>query len=172
MRVSGRARRVKKAGSERLRAQKRPWLVQAGFWALAVGVSLAALAGLALRPTESETRIARLAGQELRVEIADSPEQWAVGLMNRSSLGEREGMLFVFGSEAERGFWMKNVRFSLDLIYFDQNLTVVGYREGLPPCSGLVCPVYGGPRAAYVLEVRAGSVARWGVREGQRLELR
>ncbi len=172
MSARGRGQRTKKGKSEPLRSRKRPWPVQAGFWALAVGVSLAALFGLALRPTESETRAARLAGQELRLEIADSPEQWAVGLMNRSQLGEKEGMLFVFGSEANRSFWMKNVRFPLDLIYFDSELRVVGFREGLPPCAGLICRVYSGPRAAYVLEVRAGSVEKWGVRAGQRLELR
>lgn len=154
-----------------LHPRRRHWLKQAGFWALAVGVSLVALMGLTPR-FESEGRVARLAGQELRLELADSPEKWALGLMNRSSLGEREGMLFMFPNQGNRSFWMKNVKFPLDLVYFDQELRVVGYREGLPPCTGLVCPLYDGPPHAYVLEVRGGSVAAWGIKEGQRLELR
>jgi hypothetical protein len=41
---------------------------------------------------------------EVRVEIADAPDEQAMGLMNRAALGESRGMLFVFPSEEERSF--------------------------------------------------------------------
>ena len=56
---------------------------------------------------------------EVRVEIADSPEEQATGLMNRTALTEDRGMLFVFPGEEVRSFWMKNTPLPLDLVFID-----------------------------------------------------
>lgn len=44
----------------------------------------------------------------LKVEVADTPERWAQGLMFRERLGEDEGMVFLFPEPTAGGFWMKN----------------------------------------------------------------
>ena len=56
---------------------------------------------------------------ELQVEIADNSFKRTLGLMFRSSLGENEGMLFIFPDEKQRAFWMLNTKIQLDAIFFD-----------------------------------------------------
>src|SRR3990172_7339338 len=56
-------------------------------------------------------------GQEcFEVEIADSPEEQAKGLMGRESLEPGKGMLFVFPEEGIYPFWMKDTLMPLDMI--------------------------------------------------------
>lgn len=69
------------------------------------------------------------------------------------------GMLFVFDSEGNWSFWMKGMRFSLDIIWFDSQRHTVYVEQGLLPCTPQNCPIYTPPaKAMYVLEVNAGFV--------------
>jgi uncharacterized protein len=96
---------------------------------------------------------------EFQVEIADDYEERLTGLMNRQSLGDREGMLFIFDDISQRSFWMKDTYIPLDMIFFDENNKFVSVQKNAQPClnQGYSCPGYqsDGP-AKYVLEVRAG----------------
>ncbi|MBA7654407.1 hypothetical protein ES703_62285 [subsurface metagenome] len=58
-----------------------------------------------------------LAGERFRVEVARTPGQRQKGLMFRQSLGEREGMLFVFETDSRLSFWMKNTPLQLSLAF-------------------------------------------------------
>jgi uncharacterized membrane protein (UPF0127 family) len=113
-----------------------------------------------------------LKGQKFTVEIAETPDQHALGLMFRDELPDDHGMLFIFGREAPRSFWMKNTRISLDIMYFDADLVLVSMSENTPPCRVRACPAYPslGP-AQYVLELNAGKASELGVQRGDRLEL-
>src|SRR5690606_25358195 len=48
------------------------------------------------------------------IEIADNATERERGLMFRRSMGDDHGMLFVFPSEGEIAFWMKNTPMALD----------------------------------------------------------
>lgn len=113
-----------------------------------------------------------LKGRHFTVEIADTPDTRALGLMFREQLGEEQGMLFVFDRAAPRSFWMKNTRIPLDIMYFDEQLQLVSVSENTPPCRTSRCPGYPseGP-AQYVLELNAGKAAELGVTSGDRLVL-
>ena len=113
-----------------------------------------------------------LKGQKFTVEIADTDEKHALGLMFRDELPDDHGMLFIFGYEAPRSFWMKNTRISLDIMYFDADLALVSVSENTPPCRQRQCPAYPstGP-AQYVLELNAGKASELGVLPGDRLVL-
>ena len=78
--------------------------------------------------------------------------------MNRSYLGEYNGMLFVFEEETKQGFWMKNMLISLDLIFISDEGKIVDIKHNFKPCrSVLICGIYKPTKAAkYVLEVNAG----------------
>lgn len=113
-----------------------------------------------------------LKGERFTVELADTSEKQALGLMFRDHLADDRGMLFLFPGEAMRSFWMKNTRIPLDIFYFDSNLQLVSVAENAQPCRSQRCPPY--PSAApakYVLELRAGKAAELGVRPGDVLEL-
>lgn len=113
-----------------------------------------------------------LNGERFSVELAETREKQALGLMFRDHLEDDHGMLFLFPSEAPRSFWMKNTRIPLDILYFDQDLALVSAAENARPCRTEYCPGYPseGP-AMYVLELNAGKARELDLRKGDRLEL-
>jgi len=113
-----------------------------------------------------------LKGQQFSVEIADTPDKQALGLMYRDRLPEGHGMLFIFQNDAPRSFWMKNTRIPLDIMYFSSRLELVSVAENARPCRVEQCPVYpsAGP-AKYVLELNAGMASQLGLVPGDRIVL-
>jgi len=113
-----------------------------------------------------------LKSQRFSVELAETSDKQALGLMFRDELPEDHGMLFIFPSESMRSFWMKNTRIPLDILYFDSNLHLVSMAQQAQPCRTQRCPSYRseGP-ARYVLELNGGKAAELGVQPGDVLEL-
>jgi uncharacterized membrane protein (UPF0127 family) len=105
------------------------------------------------------------------VEIADSPEERQVGLMNRESLPEDAGMIFLFDQDEVGGFWMKDTLIPLSIAFADADGTIVSILD-MEPCEADPCEIYE-PGAPYrsALEVNQGAFSRWGVLEGDRLTL-
>lgn len=115
-------------------------------------------AGYVLFKPAGTTRIV-FGGVILTVEIARTPADQQKGLSDRDSMALNHGMLFVFDSEGMWGFWMKGMRFSLDIIWFDSQKRAVFIEQGLSPCTPQNCPIYTPPvNAMFVLEVNAGFV--------------
>ena len=113
-----------------------------------------------------------LNGERFTVELAETQEKQALGLMFRDSLPDDHGMLFLFPAEGLRSFWMRNTRIPLDILYFDADLKLVSVAENARPCRTQRCPSYRseGP-AKYVLELNAGKAGELGLRPGDVLEL-
>ena len=96
-------------------------------------------------------------------EIADDAEERRVWLMNRESLKENEGMLFVFEEPKPRiTFWMKNTLIPLDMLWLDSSGHVLHMEQNVPPCVNEPCPTYGPKLASiiskYVVELNAGKI--------------
>ncbi len=102
----------------------------------------------------------------LDVEIAQTPEQKALGLMHRRSLDPNSGMVFVYFEKQRGGFWMKNTRIPLSIAFFGVDGKILRILD-MEPCRRDPCPVYS-PGVAYMgaLEVNRGAFERWGVEEG------
>ena len=93
------------------------------------------------------------------VEVAITPEERQRGLMERESLQEDNGMLFVFSEEDTYSFWMKNMKISLDIIWINADGNVVYFVEDVPPCVQSPCQTYSpNADALYVLEVNPGLI--------------
>jgi len=92
---------------------------------------------------------------EVTADIADTDASREKGLGGRTGLAENEGMLFEFQTPDYYGFWMKDMSFSIDMIWFDANWTVVGIQEDVLPST---YPQVFKPQAPalYVLEVPSG----------------
>jgi len=107
-----------------------------------------------------------------QVELALTRDEQVMGLMFRESMPADQGMLFVFGSEAPRSFWMRNTRIPLDILYFDHDLALVSMVRNARPCAVQNCPGLPseGP-AQYVLELNAGKADELGLQKGDRLKL-
>jgi uncharacterized membrane protein (UPF0127 family) len=114
-----------------------------------------------------------LKGEKFTVDLAQTADEQALGLMFRDEMADDHGMLFIFPVEAMRGFWMKNTRIPLDIFYFDADLKLVSVSKNARPCKTRRCPNYPstGP-ARYVLELNAGKAEELGVKPGDALELR
>ena len=112
-------------------------------------------------------------GTRVMVEIADTPEKRARGLMFRERLAPNEGMIFLFEEVGLNPLWMKNTLIPLDMLWLDPDGRVVSIAESVPRCRADPCPSYvPDAEAFYVVEVNAGFVRRHGVRVGDILELR
>ena len=98
------------------------------------------------------------------VEIAQTNEERAKGLMFRESMPENRGMLFIFDADAPRAFWMKNTLIPLDMVFIDENMTVVDVLTA-EPCKADPCPSYKS-HGKYVLEINAGLAEKYGVKSG------
>ena len=103
------------------------------------------------------------------VEIANNTATRMKGLMGRKSLGEGDGMLFVFDSPGKHSFWMMNTTIPLDALFIAGNGSVVDIIQ-MQPCGWNVtnCPTYA-PKAEakYVLEVNQGFAGRNGIETGK-----
>jgi len=99
------------------------------------------------------------------VEIVWRKKDMLRGLQFRDSLAENSGMLFVFRRSARHSFWMKDTYIPLDIIWLDKAGRVVSIARNVPPCKKQTCPSYEpSADALYVLEVKAGTVSRLGIR--------
>ena len=82
-------------------------------------------------------------------------------------MAPKHGMLFVFSESRRQGFWMKDTRIPLDIIWMDDSRRVTFIAAGAPPCMMDSCPSYTPDKESlYVLEVNAGEAARSGIHPG------
>lgn len=96
---------------------------------------------------------------KLTVEIADTDEKRAQGLMNRKKLEADSGMLFIFPDERPRGFWMKNTFVPLSIGYFDKSMRLkkIIDMEPQPGVADFDLTVYSSEfPAQYALEMPKG----------------
>ena len=101
------------------------------------------------------------------VEIADTFKKQALGLMHRPKLAKDGGMLFVFETNDIHSFWMKNTLVSLDLIFLDENFTVVDTVRNAPKNSEkAITPL---AKSLYVLELTSGVIDDYSIEIGDKV---
>jgi len=111
-----------------------------------------------------ERRTIMVGSTKLSVEVAATADEQQQGLSDRLSLAPDAGMLFPLVDPSKNGFWMKDMKFPLDFIYFDQG-RVVETKENVP--NALVpMPFFPNETVDTVLEVNAGWVNGHGIKVG------
>ena len=121
-------------------------------------------------PSALSTEKVTIATTTLTVEVAHTDAEREQGLSGRTSLLPGHGMLFVFDQPGQYGFWMKDMNFSLDIIFIDHSLHVVTIDSNLSP-STYPQVFYPMSPALYVLEVPSGFAAEHNIAEGSSLVL-
>jgi uncharacterized membrane protein (UPF0127 family) len=104
---------------------------------------------------------------KVEVEIVTTEADIQRGLMYRMSMPEMHGMLFRLDERRDHTFWMHNTCMPLDMLFVDDDGTVVGIVEGAAPLTDSTRSV--GCPSSWVLEVNAGWCRRHGVRAGQKM---
>ena len=104
-----------------------------------------------------------VAGIELEVELAITPEELSTGLMYRDRLDDNQGMLFVFSKERILSFWMKDTRVPLSIAFIKANGRIVQI-ESMKPYN--LDSHVSKEMVKYALEMKDGWFANHKVKEG------
>jgi uncharacterized membrane protein (UPF0127 family) len=107
----------------------------------------------------------------IQVEVADTPETQAQGLMGREKLGKNDGMLFVFPEEALLRFWMKETWIPLDIIFVSKDYEIIDVIHNAPPCTESPCQIYSSTgNGRYAIEVNAGFAGINNIKVGDKVD--
>lgn len=167
-----------------LRLLKLPVAVLAGIALVGCTTSSAAVPrGAVARPQAAGTLVAQLpsdsvpvvvfaphAGNSVNmyVEIADTPETQESGLMNRSSMPDDHGMIFMFSREVEIPFWMKDTLIPLSIAFIDSNGGIVDIQEMQALSLDNHSPAY---PYQYAVEANATWYSRHGIAVGDTVDV-
>ena len=105
-------------------------------------------------------------GRTIAVEVADTPQERALGLMGRASMGPDDGMLFVYPDEAQRSFWMKNTILPLSIAFVSRAGSIVHLAD-MEPLSER--PIPSMHPTMFAIEMNRGWFEANGVKVGQRV---
>lgn len=120
------------------------------------------------RPTEPlSITVSSGESHVFQVELARTFEEKARGLMYRDSLAPDAGMLFVHANELPQSMWMKNTLIPLDMLFIRRDGRIAHIHERAVP--GSLGTISSRGRVLAVLELRGGTVARLGIKTGDRV---
>lgn len=164
------------ASAPKVRAPKTPYRTRVWLLFIAIIVLILLVGGTVIRVGEQYTGIntpvaAVLKGQTIDMQLADTDAKRQKGLSNQEELPSGQGMLFVFEKSAKPCFWMKDMNFPVDILWFDAQKKLVyqalyalpaSYPESF--CSD--------SDARYVVELNAGEAARLKLQLGDMLDFK
>jgi len=107
-------------------------------------------------------------------EVASSPEKRLMGLMFREELPVDEGMLFVFDYPRNVSYWMKNVLIPLDIIFLDENCTVINMENAEVETNvsdDKLKRYHSASPAKWVIEVNQGLCNSYGIEKGTEVSI-
>ncbi|MES3005976.1 MAG: DUF192 domain-containing protein [Patescibacteria group bacterium] len=105
---------------------------------------------------------------EFLAEIADTEELQGLGLSGRIALNPGEAMLFVFPVPSYYSFWMKDMKFPIDIVWIDENNTIVTVISNVTPES-YPKSFSSDTNALYVIELSAGTAEAQNIKKGDRV---
>lgn len=108
-------------------------------------------------------------GASFALELAISAKEQQRGLMFRRQMKQDWGMLFIYPSDGQRSFWMRNTLMPLDMVFINSKGVVVNVIANVPPLTETPRPSTGPAR--YVLELGAGVANKSGIASGSRVTL-
>lgn len=103
----------------------------------------------------------------INAEVARSPDERSVGLMNRKSMPPDQGMLFVFEQAGGYCFWMRNTLIPLTIAWLDETGRIVSMANMQPLSEQSHCP---STPAKFALEMNQGWFDKKGLKIGSKLE--
>jgi len=136
--------------------------------ALLVGCGADAKKAAAVKSVEDRFPI-KVGDRMVQMQVALQPAEMSKGLMFRKTMGEDEGMIFVFARPQLMSFWMRNTELPLDIGYFETDGEL---REVYPMYPHDERPVKSVGRRQLALEMNQGWYARTGVKPGAKLDMK
>lgn len=122
-----------------------------------------------VNPQIEDLKYIKIGGVEVKVELAITPEVKSRGLGERVSMGANEGMLFVFKESGKYAFWMRDMKFSIDIIWITEGQEVAYIKKNVSPDS--YPEIFrSDENAKYVLEVPAFFADKNNLKLGDKVE--
>jgi uncharacterized membrane protein (UPF0127 family) len=104
----------------------------------------------------------------IRLEIASTQNERTFGLMERTYLPDKYGMLFIYSEPTYPSLWMKNTYIPLDILFINENGTIQCIKHGKPlDLTNITCS-YDLP-SKYVIELLYGTCKKYNIKEGDKL---
>jgi uncharacterized membrane protein (UPF0127 family) len=135
---------------------------------LGFGLVLGADARADVLEKQPLTFIASSGKHRITVEVADTDSERSMGLMFRRSIGDDEGMIFIYPRDEPISMWMKNTYISLDMIFVRSDGTIHRIASDTEPFSEQT--ISSGENVRAVIEMKAGSAKRLGIKSGDKVE--
>ena len=144
------------------------YMLLCGLLFILAGFVISLESQVSLAPSTEKT--ITIGGQVVHIDVADTVATREQGLSGRADLSEDEGMLFVFPEDGSYGFWMKDMLFSIDIVWISQEGDIVDITSRVSPDT---YPEAFFPQkpVRYVLELSAGFVERHDVQIGDKTTL-
>ncbi len=120
-----------------------------------------------------KTGTIQIKGKTIQAEFAQNEEQHQLGLMNRDSLPENFGMLFIFDNEDYRSFWMKNTFVDLSIAYIgaDKKIKEIIDMKASKSSLDVNTPSYPSSfKVKYALEVKQGWFEKNKIKVGDQIK--
>jgi uncharacterized protein len=112
-----------------------------------------------------------ISGQSFKVTVATSQLEREIGLSKTKQLLQDQGMIFLFDKPDYYSFWMKNMKFPIDIIYIKSDTIVTIKENAQPPKSNIESPIIYTPTepANRVLEISAGLAEKYKFKKGDKV---
>ena len=115
-----------------------------------------------------------LAKQKVTLDVADTEKARETGLSGRNSLSDNQGMLFLFDEPSIPSFWMKGMKFPIDIVFLNNNKIVTIFKNVPAPKTVTETPnVYYQPSSPSdkVIELKAGMADKYNLHQGDTIKL-
>ena len=125
-------------------------------------------------PLQPQTKKITINGHTFTAEVAQTAKAQQIGLTKYDSLPVEKGMLFPFAKAGEYAFWMRDMKFPIDLLFIKEN-TIVAVIENAPPAkaSDTNIPTYGEDITSdAVLEITAGLSKKYEIKQGDKIVIK
>ena len=109
-------------------------------------------------------------GQQIVAEVVSTEISREKGLSDRDYIDQDNGMLFIFDTPGLYPFWMKNMRFPIDIVWIE-NDTVIGFEENIQPENPPIRSYRPELPVDKVLELKSGTVELFKIKIGDKLDI-
>ena len=118
-----------------------------------------------------KTPTAEINGHVFSLYLAKTQAEQATGLAKFNRITENQGMLFLFTKADNYSFWMKDMKFPIDIIFIGDNKVVDVFGK-VPVSPNDNLPVYTTKiKADKVLEINSGLAKKYGIKIGTKVNL-
>ena len=129
---------------------------------------------LSYRQQTNKTPRAIINNHTFNLEIAKTSKEKEIGLAKYNNIPQNSGMLFSFEKPGSYSFWMKNMKFPIDIIFIRNNKIIKIFNNvPAPKLDNQQLPTYAPNQLSdTVLEINAGLSDKYNFKNGDKVKIK